>query len=253
MLRAPSRPPPDLPPVESWAQFSSGFFARWRQGQHVLGVGPTGSGKTVLARTLANTRRYVCVLGTKIHDEEMTAYIDQGYVRLDDWPGDAQLRRIANKHGGMLPLVLWPKIKSRDDLFRFRSVYAKALDSMLVQGGWTIVADEGLWLSKRNSRSQPGLDLGNHLESIAYTGRSSNVTLIMLVQRPASVPVNTWTNSTHAFIWKLGNTRDMRELASLGTVDPKAVQTALPTLDKHQFLYLPCRAGVPWAISEVQL
>jgi hypothetical protein len=106
------------------------------------------------------------------------------------------------------------------------------------------VADEGLWLTDRN-----GLHLGDHLSSIAYTGRSSGVTLMMLVQRPRGVPVHTWSNASHALIWHGGNTDDARELASLGTQQPRAVQAAMHNLKGHDFLYLPCRGGLEWAVS----
>ena len=240
----------DAPPVVAWPTFSSGFVAHWSQGQHCLFVGPAGSGKTVAARTFARARDFVLVLGTKMRDPEMDAYIEEGAVRIDHWPptgGDYRKGR-QRWEAGEARFVLWPKIVKREDLRRFRPVYAQALDSVLVDGGWTVVADEGLWLSDRK-----GLDLGDQLAAIAYTGRSSGVTLMMVVQRPRGVPVNCWSNASHAFLWHVGNTDDARELASLGVTDRRAVQTAVGQLEGHDFLYLPCRAGMGWAISRVDV
>jgi len=234
------------PPHEPWRAFHSRFVASWKQGQHVLFVGPAGSGKTVAARTLARDRQFVVVLGTKMRDSEMQAYMAEGYTRVEDWPPPQKALRLDDT--GSIRIVLWPKIKSRADLRRHRPKYAAALDSMLVDGGWTLVADEGLWLSDRN-----GLNLPDHLSAIAYTGRSSGVTLMMLVQRPRGVPVHTWSNASHCFVWHGGNTDDQRELASLGTIPPKEVQVAVHGLTGHQFLYLPARAGTGWAISEVDM
>ena len=236
----------EAPPVVPWSRFHPSFSARWQQGQHCIFVGPAGSGKTVAARVLARDRTYVIALGTKMRDPEMDSYIEEGYTRVEEWPPPR--KALKPNDDGSVRIVLWPKIKSRADLRRFRPVYARCLDDCLVRGGWTIVADEGLWLSDRN-----GLALGDHLSAIAYTGRSSGVTLMMLVQRPRGVPVHTWTNASHAFIWHMGHTDDARELASLGTQQPRAVQSAVHSLRGHDFLYLPCRAGADWAISCVDL
>ncbi len=245
---SPSPPPPDAAPVipafEPWSVFHPRFQARAKQGQHLLFVGPAGSGKTVAARTLARDRRYSVALGTKMRDPEMDAYMAEGYTRVTTWPPPA--KALKPLEDGSIRIVLWPKIQKREDLRGFRPVFAKALDSMLEDGGWTIIADEGLWLSDRK-----GLNLGDHLAGIAYTGRSSGITLFMLVQRPRGVPVNCWSNASHVFTWHHGVTADMRELASLGTQDPKDAQEAIQSLRGHQFLYMPCRAGAEWAISEV--
>jgi hypothetical protein len=240
------------PPYEDWSTFHPRFQSVWRQGQHCLFVGPAGSGKTVAARTLARDRQYTCALGTKMRDNEMDAYMAEGYYRVDHWPPTSRDYKNGAAEGhwprDTARFVLWPKIAKREDLRRFRPVYAAAFDQMLVDGGWTIVADEGLWLSDRK-----GLDLGEQLGAIAYTGRSSGVTLMMLVQRPSGVPRNTWSNASYAFVWHSGVTSDVRELASLGTTSPKDVQTAVQGLQGHQFLFLPCRAGTGWAVSEVDL
>ena len=236
----------EAPPFVPWSTFHPQFQAQWKQGQHVIFVGPAGSGKTVGARVLARDRTYVIALGTKMRDPEMDAYIEEGYVRVESWPPPNKAMK--PRDDGSIRIVLWPKIKTRADLRRFRPVYAACLDDALVRGGWTIVAEEGLWLSDRN-----GLHLGDHLSSIAYTGRSSGVTLMMLVQRPRGVPVHTWTNASHVFLWHMGNTDDARELASLGTRPPKEVQAAVHELWGHDCLYLPARSGTDWAITKVDM
>ncbi len=236
----------ETPPVVPWSRFEPDFVRHWDQGAHCLFVGPAGSGKTVAARTIANWRQFVVVLGTKMRDKEMDEYIAQGYTRVETWPPPRKALRPLDD--GSIRIVLWPKIRTREDLRRFRPVYASCLDSVLVDGGWTVVADEGLWLSDRN-----GLNLGDHLSAIAYSGRSSGVTLMMIVQRPRGVPVNCWSNASFAFLWHLGNTDDVRELASLGTTDRRAAQQAVASLRGHDFVFLPCRAGMGWAVSKVEL
>lgn len=232
------------PPVVPWDTWYPGFRSRWAPGQHCFFDGPTGSGKTVACRVLARNRLYVVVLGTKPRDPEMDAYIADGFVRIEDWPPTP--KQLKPQPDGSVHLILWPKIKTRQDLRRFRPVYARFLDDAQVKGGWTIVADEGHWLSSRS-----GLFLSDHLEAIAYGGRSADVTLMLLAQRPRGIPIHAWTNASHLFIWHGGNTDDQRELASLGTHPPREVQAAVQQLEGFDFLYLPARSGSDWAISRV--
>jgi hypothetical protein len=248
MVTTPSAPPSQLevPPLEPWATFHPRFRARWKQGQHCLFNGPTGSGKTVACRTLARDRQFVIVFGTKPKDDEMDAYLREGYVRVEEWPPPRKALR--PNDDGSIRIVLWPKIKKREDLRRFRPVFLRCIDELFVDGNWTLVVDEGLWCCDRN-----GLDLGSPLEQISYGGRSSGITLMALIQRPAGVPRNIWSNVSHAFLWHMGITSDTREMASLGTKDPKAVARAIQSLRGFQFLYLPTRAGGDWAVSQVDI
>jgi hypothetical protein len=209
-------------------------------------VGPTGSGKTVAARTLARAQRFVMVLGTKPVDPEMDAYLAEGYTRIETWPPPR--RKMQPLNDGSVRLVLWPKIRKRSELRSFRPVYARFLEDAFIDKGWTIIGDEMLWLC-----SPKGLALADQLEAISYAGRTSSLTLMSLLQRPAGVPRNVWGNVSHAFLWKHGITNDTRELASLGTQDPKTVALAVTQLKEFEFLYLPTRAGREWAISKVDL
>lgn len=122
------------------------------------------------------------------------------------------------------------------------------MDHVFISGRWTIVADEGLWLSSRS-----GLNLGAELGDIAYGSASNKVTLLLLLQRPAGVPRVAWSSVSDACLFHLGVTNDVRELASLGTVDPTDAKRAVQRLQGRQFLYLPCRGGREWSVSEAVL
>lgn len=237
------------PPVVPWAQ----WYARqpWEklQGQHVLFVGPTQSGKSVLCRLEARVRRFVVVFGTKPVDPSLDAYVEEdGYVRIDHWPPTPADYRKGREQwpDGYVRFILWPDIKKRADLRSFRDVYAKCLDEVFIDGRWCVVVDEGLWLS-----SKTGLNLPLPLGDMAYGGASNLVSLYILVQRPANVPPVVWTSCSWAEIFHLGRTDDVRELASLGVYPPRQTMAIVHGLKGHAFLDLPCRAGSEWSITEV--
>ena len=58
-----------LPPFVRFDRFMADW--RWKQGEHVTTIGPTGSGKTVLNRELLRRRDFVVVLGVKNRDKEL--------------------------------------------------------------------------------------------------------------------------------------------------------------------------------------
>jgi hypothetical protein len=95
--------------------------------------------------------------------------------------------------------------------------------------------------------------LGGPLGDIAYGTASNNVSLYLLVQRPANVPPVAWTSVSEAEIFKMGRRDDVRELASLGVYEPNQTIEVIQRLRGHQFLSLPTRAQAEWSISEVDL
>jgi hypothetical protein len=246
MALAPPRPELTVPPRVAWRTWYGRFVRNWKQGDHVLDVGPTQSGKSLLARMLVLSRRYVVVFGTKPTDPTLDEYIDLGFVRIDHWPPTR--KDLRDQQDGMARFILWPKIKEVGDLHKYRSLYAKCLDSMFVDGGWTAVVDETLWFCSRD-----GLDLSGKLSTMAYGSASNKITFLFLMQRPSGVPRILWSSCTSALIFHIGGTNDVRELASLGTIEPKSAVVAIRNLEGHEFLDLPLRGGVSWSVSEVEL
>lgn len=88
---------------------------------------------------------------------------------------------------------------------------------------------------------------------MAYGGASNGISMMFLMQRPAGVPRILWQSCTTALLFHMGVTNDVREMASLGTVPPKAVVQTIQSLEGHTFLDLPLRAGRNWSTSEVVL
>jgi hypothetical protein len=236
-----------VPPVVAWPIWRRRFLRQWKQGDHVLDVGPTQSGKSLLAREIVLSRKFTVIFGTKPKDETLDDYISLGFTRIDHWPPTPSELRKA-RDAGRYWFILWPKIREVGDLHKFRPLFAKCLDSIFVDGGWTAVVDETLWFCDRE-----GLNLAGKLGTMAYGSASNKITFLFLMQRPSGVPRILWSSCSTALIFHIGGTNDVRELASLGTEDPKAAVLAIRKLKGHSFLDLPLRGGAPWSISEVEI
>lgn len=251
--RAPRSLP--VPPVVPGRVWLPRFIRQWEIGGHLLVAGPTQTGKSLLSRELIFAgRKFVVVIGTKTKDDTLDGYIAGGFVRIDHWPPTR--RDFDDQPPGFARFILWPKIKEIGDLHKYRGLYEKALRSIYVDGNWTVVVDETLWVVD----SKDGLGLGHILASMAYGVASNGVTMVFLMQRPSGVPRLLWANCSTAILFHLGVTNDIREMAALGRMPPKAVVEALQTLggidgeeSPHQFLDLPLRAGRRWAISELEM
>lgn len=262
MTTTESRPLVGAPPrVLAWPAFEAERRATVSQGDHQLFVGPTQSGKTVLCRINVRDRKFTVVWGTKKRDPSLDAYLAEGYIRVDEWPprhrldwnGKRFVRRPFNyrklgEEQGYLRLLLWPEIVNREDLRRHREQYARCLDSAFIDGGWTIVIDEGLWVATRG-----GLGLDQELSQIAYGAASNKVSLYLCMQRPSGMSRVTWSSVSDAYVFKSGVVDDIRELASLGVNEPRdAVKVIQTQIRGHQFLHVPTRGqSKGWSISEV--
>lgn len=246
--RSPEPTTAEAPPFISWSDW---YWRRARepgQGRHILFDGPTQSGKTVLCHKLADLRDFVVVFGTKPVDPSLDAYVADGYTRIDHWPPTPHDFRAGGWGADEARFILWPKITKREQLRAFAPIFAKCLDDVFIQGRWTVVTDEGLWVCSRG-----GLNLGQQVADIAYGAASNKVSLYLCIQRPSGIPRITWSSCADAMIFKTGVTNDVRELASLGTYDPGVTAKAIKRLGRFEFLDLPCRGGSEWAVSRVEM
>ncbi len=240
----PQRPKHDVPPVVPWGPWITQHAKESTQGQHKLFVGPTQSGKTTLMRIMLRLRPYVIVLGTKPRDASLDKYIAEGYRRIKQWPPKpSELKPAAD---GSVRLILWPEINQYADLRRHRETYRQCLGDVFTEGGWALGCDEGLWVASRK-----GLGLDSELADIAYGAASNKVSLHLCIQRPSGLSRVTWSSVSDAYVFHLGVTNDVRELASLGTYSPADAATAIRNLEGHSFLRLPCRGGAKWQVTEV--
>lgn len=217
---------PTLPaPPRSWRRLLA--ESGWRQGEHVTILGPTGTGKTLLAGELLELRDWVLATGVKLEDRSLERLEDRhGFVRVDDWPPPPGERRV----------LLWPRFADRDDaVARGRDIIGRGLAAAVSDGGWTIYVDELLWTSER-------LNQRRLLEDCWQLGRSANVSLVVSSQRPYSVPQPALSQPTHLFLAGTSDERDLKRLAEIGGGLPKErLRELVSSLPEHSFLYVNTR------------
>lgn len=197
---------------------------RWRQGEHVTLVGPTGCGKTTVALSMLNQRAYVAVIATKPRDPLIKSLPKHGYKVLEKWPPPDHLKKV----------VLWPKISRLGDQSGQRREIQSALARIYRSGGWCVVADELRYITQT-------LGLKREAEMFWLQGRSLNISFVTATQRPAWVPLEAFDQATHLFIWRETDKRNLDRLGDIGGVDTGLIKSIVPRLPKHDFLYINTR------------
>ncbi len=108
---------------------------RWKQGEHVIVIGDTGSGKTYLESKILPLRKHVMVLRTKPDDIKFSGFRKVDLVRKIGGGFDDAGERLTR-------FLLDPDydLQARE--------LTGAIDKAWREGGWTIVVDETYYLTQ---------------------------------------------------------------------------------------------------------
>ncbi len=219
----------------------------WKQGEHVLISGATGSGKTALARHIDQIRvdagGHVIVFVAKILPDKTILQDYTGWTRWTHWkkkPSPSENR-----------VLLWPdtsKAKSIPEARAIqRDIFEEALNGLMKVGKWTVHFDEGLYMCSPSFMNQ-----SDDLAMLHAQGRSGNLTLITLTQRPSHLPLILYGSASHAFIGRTRESVDQKRLAELGGRESsKELSARINQQGRHDFLWVP--VAPDWPAEHVNL
>lgn len=197
----------------------------WRQGEHVTIIGPTGQGKTTLARALLPAREYCIIVATKPKDKVLNALRRKGWHVITEWPPEAHMTKV----------ILWPRTKRGDTTGQKKEIET-ALISAYEAGGWCILIDELRHVTDF-------LKLKDQIEILWQQGRSLNVSLVTCNQRPSHIPLLAYDQATHLFLYGDKDETNIKRMGGLGYWDKKEIMEAVSQLPRYSFLYLNTRTG----------
>lgn len=220
---------PEVPWAEWWPQFVRSYRATREQAQHVTILGPTNTGKSTLAMTVARARPYVAVLAAKPRDDHMKAMLRQaGYVKLP---------RLPESGAGFHKVVIWPKNRGARDHAEMRAAYAQAFEHAYEVGVWHLLVDEAHFMAQR-------LRLSDAIRDAYQMGRSNGHGIILAAQRPAWLPRDIYSSADHLMIFGTNDSADLKSISGLNGVNDRTVRDTVSALGRDKrFLHVNTVTG----------
>lgn len=227
-------------PFVPWARLKPAI--QWKQGQHVVAIGGTGSGKSTLSGELLPRRRLVVVCVSKGMDEIFEGPYFSEYEQINRWnkrkrDDEKLLLRPANQK------TIEETRTHKTDVFR------DCFDSILLkEGHWCIDIDESHYMCER-------LKLSGEVADLMEQGRSALISVWNNTQRPAGIPLAIYVNSMHGFFFLTQEEYDLQRLSRMGNkhTNVKELSANIQELDPHEFVYIDKTGRIPPCRSMVDL
>lgn len=213
----------------------------WKQGEHVVVSGPTGSGKTMFGRAIDQIRidagGHVVLFVGKLQEDDTITKNYKGWTRWKKFKSNSSPHE--NK------ILLWPDVSKGKTLREMRDiqreVFGDAIDRLAKIGRWTVDFDEGLYMC-----SPSFMGFADEIAMLHALGRSSKLTIITKMQRPANVPLIIYGSASHAFVGRTREASDLKRMAELGTgLSSRETAYMLASQGQHDFTWFPVAPGWP--------
>lgn len=225
----------------------------WEPGEHVSYIGTTGSGKTTaIVSLLEMTPQHAVLIVTKNRDRLVTRLPAERGWKLAREPEDVfrlmgkltpRDREWWNGERERPPqrIVYWPalpagtSLEERGELLRGR--VAAILDRSYERGDVTVAIDETTFASEE-------LGLRRSLNQFWNEGRSSGISIVAGMQRPALVPKVSRSQATYLGIFRTPEPDDQRALAEMaGFADRSTLRHEIDSLPRFHHLLVNTRSG----------
>jgi hypothetical protein len=224
-LTAPAKPATSVDgiPRVPWDAVAPELIDSWDQGQHVVILGKTGSGKTTVAFEIMEQRieqrgAMCCALGTKARDDTLRR---TGWPILRKWPPTYAQRQTHH-------VIFWPAY-SRPSVARHTLApkITELLDEIMAEGGWTLFVDEMAYLVET---------LGQRavLDEYWNGARSSRISLVAGTQRPTWLARSAVSQVDWVICFRINDLTDRTRAAEI-MGDRQKYAAAIKTLRGHEF------------------
>lgn len=204
--------------------FLAHMHSNWKQGEHIAIVGPTGSGKTTVAKDIVSIRGYAVMLAVKKFDDTIELFKKAGFKIIKKWPPDH-----LDKH-----VILWVKPDNLEALASQREKLQAALEDIYISGGWCIYFDEAGYIAGH-------LGLSQQLSVLLNQGRSSYISIVCAMTRPRSmtarIPSETLNQCRHLLIFRYTDEREIKTISEIAGIPYRNMVQYQQELDKHDFIY----------------
>lgn len=208
-------------------------------GEHMGIIGTTGAGKTHLMNSLLHKWPFTVAFATKNNDDTMDRLIKQeSYERFTKW---SSLSPIDHPRR-----VIWPPAKDLRKMEEIQTkIFSEAMEKIWAEGGrpkerpvgWAVAMDEAWWFTQV-------LGMGKYIKIYLAQGRSNGISLLTASQRPAYIPVEIYSYSTHLFFFAETDRRNLERIGEINHRDAAGVRYIVNNLDHRQVLYVNTRTGM---------
>jgi hypothetical protein len=226
-------------PFVAWERLKPAIV--WKQGQHALTVGATNTGKSTVAGEFLPRRDQVVVCVSK----GMDPIFEGPYYAGKEEPYNYEIIRTW-KPGKYRRVILWPANQKtiRETDAHKQKVFSEMFDNiLLVRGNWCIGVDEEHYMSDT-------LGLKREITNTLEQGRSAGISMWNNTQRPAGIPLATYVNSSHAFLFQSQEAYDLERLSKMANKHTNAKEMGanldvLESFESHEFIYLDRTGRIP--------